>query len=126
MGDEWKTPNEQATDIKKDEKVDGKYPEYLGKYDSSVNFPSKFDSTKLSYVYKFIDPSGEIFSIYGFTTFNRKMEAIPVGSMVKFSYAGMGKTKKDKPVHLCTVQYKTVQTQVSNTDAGEENDDLPF
>jgi len=124
MGD-WKTPSTDATDIKKGEKVDGKYPEYLGKYDNVISFPSKFDPAKKSYVYKFIGTDGEMFAIFGFTTFNRMMESIPLGAMVKFSYDGMGKTKADKPVHLCNVQYKVAQQQTGN-DGTAENDDLPF
>ena len=124
---EWTTPNSDAIDIKKDEPdSSGAYPEYIGKYEDSVSFPSSFDATKLSYIYKFVDLEGNLFSIFGFTTLNRFMEATPKGSLVKIQYAGMGKNKKGQDLHKCKVQYKQAEDVTSETLNRKSEDDLPF
>ena len=124
---EWTTPNSDAIDIKKDKPdSDGNYPQYIGRYEESISYPSSFDVTKLSYIHKFTDVEGKPYGLYGFTTFNRLMEATPNGSMVRVSYAGMGKNKKQQDLHLCKIQYKKAEDVTSETLKREADDDLPF
>ena len=129
MSNEWQEPNSDAIDIKKEEpNGEGKYPEHVGVYNEFKTYPSSFDPTKLSYLYKFTDLQGNIYSMFGFTVLNRYMEAVPIGSLVRIYYTGKGKNKKGQDMHTCKVFYKKVDAVESTGNDVEvkADDDLPF
>ena len=59
-----------------------------------------------SYIYKFKDENGKFFNMWGFTSLNTFMEAVPTGLQCRVTYKGQAKeaNKYGKHTHMCMVE----------------------
>lgn len=76
---------------------------YEGTYEGCKEVSTNLGTT---YIYKFKDETGKSFGIWGFTTLNTFMEAVPVGMQCRVTYTGQAEeaNKYGKHMHLCTVE----------------------
>jgi hypothetical protein len=80
-------------------------------------------------VWQFTGRDKTLFGLYGFTSLNRWMEAVPVGALTRITYLGkeIVETKRGKvPMHQCRVEVDDDDIEPTRTAQSFDPDEVPI